>query len=347
MATLASFASRLLPARKDSGFQMEDYWIWCSSGIRAQKSSEDGRYHLFASRWPHHLPMAGHWPTNSEIVHATADTAEGPYQFDSVALPSRGPSYFDGMTTHNPCIRFHDGKYYLYYVATTFDFPRPTAENPITYGHYPQESPLWRKAWESKRTGLAVSDSVNGPWTRMDRPLLDPRPGKWDAMIISNPSIAIREDGYTLMVYKSRRTWESPFELGLAHAPHPAGPFERVSDEPSFPFHCEDPSLWWEDGRFHVIMKDFTGNICGVSYGGVYASSVNGRDWELGNPPLAYSRTIQWTDGTSSTHGKVERAGVMVEGGKSTHVFFAITAAGEKYPYTSRSRSVVIPLRMD
>jgi len=325
---------------------MPDYWIWCSSAIRAINPGEDGRFHLFASRWPRALSMAGHWPTNSEIVHASSDTAEGPYQFESQALALRGPDYFDGMAMHNPCIRYFDGKYYLYYVATTFDFERPTPENPIVYDQSPTESPLWRKAWESKRTGVAVADSVNGPWTRFDRPLLETRPDKWDAMIISNPSIAIREDGHTLLIYKSRRHWEAPFELGLAWAPHPAGPYQRVSDEPTFPLHCEDPCLWWEDGRYHVIMKDFSGQYCGVGYGGVYASSADGRNWELGQPPLAYTRTIQWTDGTTSTHGNVERAGVLLDGGRSTHLLFAITAGEERYSVTPQTRSIVIPLRV-
>lgn len=341
------FASRLLPARKDSGFQMDDYWIWCTSAIRAVNPGEDGRFHAYISRWPRALSMAGHWPTNSEIVHASSDTPEGPYAFEGVAIGPRDRSYFDGGSQHNPCVRYFDGKYYLYYVASTYSFPVPTPDHPITYENSPPDSPLWREAWENKRVGLAVSDSVNGPWQRRDTPLISPRPGKWDAMITSNPSIAIRDDGYTLLVYKSRRTWESPFELGLAQAPHPAGPFERVSDEPTFPFHCEDPSMWFEDGRFHVIMKDFSGSLCGVPYGGVYASSEDGRTWELGNPPLAYTRTIHWTDGTQSTHGNVERASVMVDGGVSTHLFFAISQGQEKYSVTPKTRSIAIPLRVE
>ena len=338
------FVSRLLPAKKDSGLRLAGYWVWCSSAIRATNPGEDGRFHLFASVWPRGLSMAGHWPTNARIVRAVADTAEGPYVFADEALPPR-PGFFDSGSMVNPCVRHHAGKYYLYYVATRLDFPRPTPENPIAYVKDPTENPLWRQIWETKRTGLAVADSVHGPWTRLDEPLLHPRPGKWDAMIISNPSIAIREDGYTLMVYKSRRSWTSPFELGLAHAPHPAGPFTRVTGEPDLPFHVEDPCLWYEDGRFHVIMKDFHGTIGGVGYGGVYASSEDGRNWTLGTPPLAYTRTIRWTDGTATTHGNVERAGVLVDNGQSTHLLFAITQGEEKYNATPETRSIVIPLR--
>jgi len=340
-----SFVQRLLPAKKDGGFQMSDYWVWCGSAIRAINPGEDGRFHLFASRWPRNLSFAGHWPTNSEIVRASADTADGPYQFEAVVLSPRDPKFFDGQATHNPCIRYFNGRYYLYYIGITYDFERPTPENPIREENPAKDSPPWRQAWESKRVGLAVADSVLGPWKRADRPLLEPRPEKWDAMITSNPSIAIRDDGYTLLVYKSRLNWDAPFYLGFAHAPTPEGPFERMSDEQAFPYDVEDPCIWWEDGRFHAIMKDFHGTVCGVGYGGIYMSSVDGRKWELGEPPLAYSRTIRWTDGTSSTHGQVERASVILDGGRSTHVCFAITEGEEKFSDATKTRNIVIPLR--
>lgn len=41
------FRSRLCPAVRGGGFSMENYWIWCGSPAKG----EDGRYHLFASRW--------------------------------------------------------------------------------------------------------------------------------------------------------------------------------------------------------------------------------------------------------------------------------------------------------
>src|SRR5205814_477401 len=35
------------------GFQMDGYWVWCSSVVKG----DDGLYHMFASRWPKRLPF--------------------------------------------------------------------------------------------------------------------------------------------------------------------------------------------------------------------------------------------------------------------------------------------------
>ncbi len=339
------FIDRLLPAPRDGGFRMDDYWVWCGSPVRADGPGEDGRFHLFASRWPRALTFSGHWITNSEIVRASSDTAEGPYRFEEVVLPWRHRRYFDALSTHNPLVRKFDGKYYLFYIGLTYDFDIPTPERQIHESKYAEHRELYRLAWDNKRIGLAVADSVLGPWKRPAVPLIEPRPGHWDAVITSNPSAAIRDDGHTVLIYKSLREHGAPFQLGIATAPHPAGPYTRVADEPTFPFHCEDPCLWWEEGRYHVVMKDFSGGICGEPNAGAYAWSEDGTHWTLPENPLAYSRTIRWDDGTVSTHGNLERPSVLLQGGKATHLFAAISAGPEPHWQSSGTRNVCIPLR--
>jgi len=340
-----SFIDRLLPAPRDGGFRMDDYWVWCASAIKADGPGEDGRYHLFASRWPRALTFSGHWITNSEVVRAVSDTPEGPYRFEEVVLPWRHRRYFDGLVTHNPSIKKFDGTYYLFYTGITYDFDIPTPERQIYEGKYPEHQELYRLAWNNKRIGVATSNSVMGPWQRPDRPLIEPRPGKWDELITSNPSAAIRDDGHTVLIYKSKREGKSPFQLGIATAPHPSGPYTRVSDEPTFPFDCEDPFIWWEEGRYHVIMKDFSGEICGEANAGVYASSEDGITWHLPEKPLAYSRTIRWDDGTTSIHGNFERPNLLIQDGRPTHLFAAISAGPEMHWQSKGTRSVCIPLR--
>src|SRR5262245_42584521 len=60
---------------RNGGFRMEGYWVWCGSVIKG----DDGRYHLFASRWPKDITFHPGWMTSSEIVRAVADRPEGPY----------------------------------------------------------------------------------------------------------------------------------------------------------------------------------------------------------------------------------------------------------------------------
>ena len=61
----------------------------------------------------------------------------------------------------------------------------------------------YEEAWNTKRIGVAISDSPLGPFERMDEPILLPRTDQWDAAIISNPAACIHEDGSVLLVYKS------------------------------------------------------------------------------------------------------------------------------------------------
>ena len=84
----------------DGGFRMDGYNVWGGSAIFAP---EDGRWHLFASRWPESL---GHnaWVTSSEVVRATADAPDGPYTFEEVVLGPRDPGFFDGRMAHNPTV---------------------------------------------------------------------------------------------------------------------------------------------------------------------------------------------------------------------------------------------------
>ncbi len=335
---------RLGPAPRDCGFELPDYWVWCGSVIRDTAEGGDGHYHLFASRWPKFLSFSPHWVTNSEIIRASSDSPAGPYQFEEIVLRPRAFSYFDSRVTHNPRVVSFDGVYYLYYVGTTYDFPTPDAEHQLSRSSSSDEH-LYERAWTNKRIGLATSFSVKGPWRRIDQPLLEPRPGKWDALITTNPSVAVRGDGFTVMIYKSCRAWGGPLQLGLATAPHPAGPFTAVSDEAAFPINCEDPFLWLEDDRYHVIFKDFSGELCGVPYGGAYAWSDDLVEWHAsGKAALAYSRNIEWADGRVSTHGSLERPSLVIENGRPTHFVAAGSADERKMWETDHTRVFVIPL---
>ena len=85
---ITDFSNLLLPAAKDGGFNMEDYWIWGGSAIKGP----DGQYHLFASRWPKQYPFNQGYVYHSQVVHAVSEKPEGPYRFKDVALPRR-PGY--------------------------------------------------------------------------------------------------------------------------------------------------------------------------------------------------------------------------------------------------------------
>ncbi|MDA3959191.1 MAG: glycoside hydrolase family protein [Planctomycetota bacterium] len=334
------------PVARDSGFHMDTHWVWCGSVVRG----EDGRYHMFASRWPKTFSMSPHWLFHSEVVRAVSDRPEGPYLFEEVVLERRGPQYFDGMNTHNPSIRFWDGTYYLYYMGTSYDEQPPQPGEQV-----PDERVL--ATWNRKRIGLASSTSVFGPWTRRDEPLLLPRPGHWDCTATTNPSAAILPDGTTYMIYKSRSAANATLRLGMTRAARPDGPFERLSDEPLFNFsdpnwHVEDPFFWHDptDGRFHVVMKDdykgepaFApgGGITGEWGAGVHASSEDALNWEIHGK--AYPRSITWDDGTTTVPANLERPFLLFQDGKPSHLFAAHAQGPRPWHFTD-TWNVCLPI---
>ncbi|MFD0714726.1 glycoside hydrolase family protein [Paenibacillus sp. GCM10027626] len=332
---------RLLPAPVGGGYREEDAFIWCGSCIRG----EDGRYHLFASRWSKELGFGVNWLFNCEIVRASSSTPEGPYRFEEVVLGRRERHYFDGMNQHNPHIRYWNGTYYLYYMGTTYGGPVPGPGDHVS-------SERGTEVWNNKRIGLATSPSIAGPWTRMEQPLLEPRRGRWDCTATTNPSVAILADGTTYMIYKSREYASSTLQLGVAVADHPAGPFRRLSDDPILQFsnpdlHVEDPYLWHDGQQFHLLIKDDFKNdssgLTGEWGAGVYATSADCLHWTICPEPKAYSRTVVWNDGSVKEMCNLERPFLLIEDGVPTHLF-AATGTGEKAWHFDHTWNMVIPL---
>ena len=334
------FYDRLQPAVRGGGFQMDDYWVWCGSAVRG----EDNRYHLFASRWPKALAFHPHWLSNSEIVRAVADRPEGPYQFEERVLAPRDARFWDGRMTHNPTIHRHGDKFLLFYIGLTFDGPAPTPATPLVHG---SERMVWMRG--RQRIGLAVADSVRGPWRRPDQPLLDVAPaGAWDSYLVSNPAPCVRPDGSVLLVYKGTGGPKARLNMGVAGADHYAGPYRRLSPNPIFDLqktHVEDGYCWHERGRYWMVMKDMTGDLCGEKHAGILVSSREGVRWEIAQPPLAYSRTLRWDDGTTTTQGQLERPQLLMENGTPTHLFFATGDGPGGFDRMTRSWNLVVPLR--
>jgi hypothetical protein len=333
--------ARLLPAPVNGGYCEEDYFIWCGSCVKG----EDGRYHLFASRWRKELGFGVHWLFNCEIVRAASPVPEGPYRFEEVVLGRRDRGFFDGMNQHNPHIQYWNGTYYLYYMGTTYGGPIPGPGDAVS-------SERGTEVWNNKRIGLATSQSVFGPWERSDEPILLPRLGQWDGTVTTNPAVAILADGRTYMIYKSREYSGSTLQLGVAVAERPSGPFERLSDHPILNFsdpdkHVEDPFLWHDGERFHLLIKDDSKNgsegLTGEWGAGVYATSTDCLDWKIHSEPKAYSRTVAWDDGTVKEMCNLERPYLLFEDGFPTHLFAATGTGTRAWDFT-HTWNMVIPL---
>jgi hypothetical protein len=332
-----AFIDRILPAPVNGGFRMDDYWVWCGSVIQG----EDDRYHMFAARWPKYLPFFDGYKVASEVVHAVADTPEGPYQFQSVVLPDRGPDFWDGRMTHNPTIHRYGDQYLLFYIGATYPEPRPSEQELRD-----KTTRVPNQCYQTIRIGYAVADSVWGPWQRPAAPCLDIRPGKWDGSIVTNPAPCVRPDGSILLYYRSNTP--KGLRLGCTCAATLGAPFERLSDDPVLTFpgdeFVEDPYVWHNGEHYELIAKDIHGGICGEVHAGVHAHSEDGVAWTLCDPPKAYSRVIHWDNGAVTNQGCVERPQLLIQDGVPTHLFAATGDGPGGFRNCDKSWNLVIPL---
>ena len=309
------FSTILSPVPPQAKFQSAEYYTWGGSMV----SDSEGRCHLYYSRWPHSTGFQA-WVSHSEIAHAVSDEPTGPYQHVDVALPVRGAGYWDGLCTHNPTIHMFGGKYYLYYMGNTGD-------GRISKG-------LNMSHRNNQRIGVAVANDPNGPWTRLEQPLIDvgESEASQDALMTSNPSLCQRPDGTYLMVYKCVGKKQSlPFGGPVVHmvatSASPAGPFTKhpepvfTSEGDSFP--AEDPYIWTQDGKFWAIVKDMNGAFTGTKNSLALFESDNGFRWAPCRAPLITTPQIDWQETGPEKIERLERPQLWFENGIPAVLFCA------------------------
>lgn len=297
-------------------FENDSLFTWGSSPIKGK----DGKYHIFYSRW-HKKYTFNAWVTHSEVAHAVADKPLGPYRFSDVALPARGPRFWDGHYTHNPTIHLFDGKYYLYYAGNFGD--GVNVQNGLNMTHR-----------NNQRIGVAVSESPYGPWTRSDKPLIDvsPDPDAHDALMMANPSVTRMHDGRYLMVYKAvAKRKPMPFGGPVVHlcavASRPDGPFVKMNKpiftvEGSF-FPAEDPYIWYQDNCYYAIAKDMNGEFTKKGRSLVLFYSVNGLDWKPAKNALVSTLEFTMKNGKKVKLSHMERPQLLIEKGVPRALFLA------------------------
>ncbi len=291
----------LQPAPETAKLIDPDYYIWCGTMVRG----DDGKYHLYYSRWPRKL---GHyaWVTHSEIAHAAGDSPTGEFRHAGVALPARGKDFRDGLCTHNPTILRAGAKYYLYYMGNTGD---GVVMKDLNWTHR-----------NNQRIGVAVAESPNGPWQRFDSPLVanSEDPQAPDALVANNPTVARRPDGGYLMIYKAvGRQRPLPFGGPVVHltatSDSPTGPFIKqlrpIFTVPGVDFPAEDPFAWYDYSarRYYAVVKDFSGHVTKSGKSLALWESSDGLAWKLSAHPLVSTMTVNWTGGRQQKLNSLER----------------------------------------
>jgi hypothetical protein len=277
--------------------------VWCCSPIY----DADGRVHVLFSRW---RDTFGDWLRSSEIAHAVADSPEGPYTVTGTVLSGRGGDFWDADTIHNPTIQKVGERYALFYIGNNL------AEAEKNHAHHAS----------TQRIGLAVADSPEGPWARIsdEAPLLDvsKNPSDWDSYLTTNPALLQHPDGKLWLYYKAwDRHNDDLRKMGLAVAEKLEGPYNRYEMNPVVDFssidaQVEDAYVWFEQGCFHMLMRDM-----GVIHPhvGLYLRSEDGIQWS--EPQLGYEQSTVYFGGEVQ---RFERPQILMKNGKADYLFCAL-----------------------
>lgn len=313
-----SFVNRFEKVTKDNIFKTDGYFNWGASIIKGS----DGKYHLFYSRWQNSFYA---WLTHSEIAHAVSDSPNGPWEYKETVLEGRGKGYWDAITAHNPKIKKFNGIYYLYYIATNFGELNFTNDLLFEICQTGYSHPHWKTLRNRQRTGVAVSNSLYGPWERVDTPIIEPD-GPITTLTV-NPAISKGTDGNYYLIVKGDKPNASGFvrNQAIAVSKTPLGPFQMQNKPVIDDLDTEDMSMWYDTKR-----KRFYGVFHAHTYIGLITSE-DGLNWEKAKNYEVHRKEIPMKDGECIKPDRMERPFVYVENGRSKTLCMTVKKGNESY----------------
>lgn len=233
---LALFCSRCLAG--DIQFRYENVTgIGNEAGVCRRDPSDvikvGDRYYIWYSRVAKGQPL---YPSgyHATVWYAVSDDAGHTWVEKGEAVGKGKSGEFDSTATFTPNILSWHGKYYLYYTAVGDGFTN-------------------RGYSDNERTviGLAVSDSPDGPWTKLPKPILESTrdPKQFDSFRVDDACLR-GVDGKVWLYYKGR-SWQgqSGFgtPMGLAVADRPEGPYQRVHEGKPVQTGGHEVQIWEQD----------------------------------------------------------------------------------------------------
>jgi alpha-L-fucosidase len=314
------FKDRLQTLSEDNVFKTEGYYNWCSSIIKG----DDGKYHLFYSRWKKDYKFTG-WLTHSEVAHAISKYPYGPWKYKETVMTGRGKGHWDAITVHNPKIKYFEGKYYLYYCSTNLGDKEYTEQDLIVTAHAGYTHPNWKILRPNQRTGVAVSNSINGPWERMDKPLIEPS-GPITTLTV-NPAITQDKNGKYYLIVKGDKPNETRFirNQAIAISDSPTGPFQMQPNPVIDYLDTEDMSMWYDTKRDYFYGVFHAHTFIGM------VSSPDGINWKKASEYVLAPKKLTMTDGTFLEPDRLERPFIFCEKDEPQVLSLAVKKGDESY----------------
>lgn len=310
-----SLKERINEPSKKNVLSLDGHYIWGGSVIK----DDEGLYHIFASGWEIEKHFSA-WVTDSKIFHASSCHPDGPFEIVAT-LDCLHDQSWSAKMVHNPTVIRYGKHYYLFYVGTTYE------GTPVYKKKFDPEQP----ARYNQCIGVAVADTPYGPWKPSEcNPILKPRKDYWDSTFVTNPSVFVAGDEIRL-IYKAKLDGEKKLILGMASAKHPEGPYDRIGPSPLFKYNVEDPYVWFESGRYKMIVKAMDNELVKAKSGLLFESD-DGMSFEVSDDPFIYDPTIHWNNRKKEEVVLLERPQLLIEEGKAVCLYNAV-GDGETYAY--------------
>ena len=303
-----------------------EFYYWDGQILKAK----DGKYHMFMSTWSGTAGFNPGW-TNSDAYHAiSAQGVLGPYERQGFVYTNNG-----SHKGHNvSAVELSDGTYavvvsetvaFTIYKASSLDGPwtgcaasiQTNGVNAGTDAHYDSNVSLFQRHDGRfqivQRHGLiAIADTLCGPY-KMQKPT-------WAYPTANRPTID--------SIY--------PRRTSIPGVSNPTYAWE------------EDPHIWRSGGIYHVL---YSGSGDRVGWHVYSPDGINNwTDGGLSCNPRLYDKIFGYEGSTTHTQWyKMERPGVVLEGGHPTHVTWAVADVDKdnQIPGNSNHGSKVIVLPFD
>ena len=345
---------RLSPTRISApGLLLPNTSTWGGTAVQ----DKDGYYHMIAARMEAHCGLhtwhnniLGSHVANSDIVHATALSPDGPYTVQETILSTfaHGPqtAYLpDGrvVIAHLGCGNRTLPEFDKCINGTTPSFKSTfkTLENnkrppglsncdwPAWAGVLLQDGPIafsrWKQLASWSGAGLSVATDTNS-WH-----ISGPFDNK--SVHADNPSFWPLENGTVLLAYATKlKSHVGHKHVGLAVGKLPLSggalaPFQDITKEPVFPYEAEDPTLWLDTTnnvtsmRWHIFAHRLVSNISREVCAHAVAANPFG-PWKVATTP-AYTTTIEWqnTDAAVAAGGN-KSVYTTTQGRERPHIIF-------------------------
>lgn len=244
------------------GFVLKEknWHVWCNAPVL----DDEGKVHLFVSRWPVKDSFGIGWHTSCEIAHYRADRPEGAYTYVGTVLKGDGKQgSWRRQGTHNvTVVRLPDKRYAMLFIANSGG-KRGEDVFPA-----------------NQKIGLMLADSLNGPWkfAGQDGLILD-RPADSDVWShasvvgVNNPTLLPMPDGRFFLYYKAMKPGKGEVRrMGLAIADKVEGPYVfQKSPLTSNNGTIEDGFAFRLDGKVNLLVTDCHGE--GSGGGMIYQSN--------------------------------------------------------------------------